>query len=412
MIAVEQISVERNSYRRVILYDPLFLQEIERRTDVMGPMSVMAHEVAHHLLGHTAFGAGSNPPNELDADFYSGFILYRLGASLEQAQAVMSILADPSGSTSHPPRSERLDAIEFGWNKAGDSVVASADEGLEELHEELRRLEDQLSESEGRFREAEDRFRGAEAERNEALEELRQAQAEGRLTEEQRREMEERIQEAEERFQQAEEDRGEALTELSRSRNSAEDAMARADRAVVFFVLLAPLVLVALLLSMRRPRQEVVRMIERVSSRYLGAGGQDGGQLRRRWEDGRRSDVRPVPGGEDDPGRARPIPPAPPFDGSGLERCAEKGGFVLGRDAYLVDAVLDHESVSRRHARLTRRHGEFYIEDLNSTNGTWVNRRRIETFVPTSLDRGDAVTLGELGVALWARPSTLEGRRP
>ena len=188
---------EPYAYRRIIAYDPQFLQQIELRTDEWGPMSVMAHEVAHHLLGHSVFRAGSNPPNELDADFYSGFILYRLGASLEQAQAVMSILADPGGSRSHPPRSERLDAIEFGWNKAGDSVVASADEGLEELHEELRRLEGQLSESEGRFREAEDRFREAEAERNEALDQLRQAQAEGRLTEERRSEMEQRIQEAE-----------------------------------------------------------------------------------------------------------------------------------------------------------------------------------------------------------------------
>ena len=402
-----EIEPDSDSYLRVILYDPEFLLWIESQTDEWGPISVMAHEVAHHLLGHTAFGMGSNPPYELDADFFTGFILNRLGASLEQAQAAMRLIASTSGSWSHPPRDERLDTIELGWNKAREGVVVSADQGLQELKEELRRLEDQLADSEGRFREAEDRFRQAEAERDEALEQFRQAEAEGRLTEERRREMEERIQETDERFQQAEEDREEALTELSRSRNRAEDAMARANWAFVLVVLLVPLVLVALLMSMKRPRQEVARVIERVSSRYVGAGG----QRPRGREDGRRSDARPAPGGGAAPGMARPIPPAPPFDGSGLERCAEKGGFVLGRDAYLVDAVLSHASVSRRHARLTQERGRLCIEDLNSANGTWVNGRRIQPFAATVLAQSDAVTLGKVDVPLRLRTATLQDRR-
>ena len=166
-------------------------------------------------------------------------------------------------------------------------------------------------------------------------------------------------------------------------------------------------------MSMRRPRQEVARC-DRTGQFTVreGGGGHGGGQLRRRREDGRRRDAQSVHGGEDDPRRARPIPPAPPFDGSGLERCAEKGGFVLGRDAYLVDAVLTDASVSYRHARLTQRHGEFYIEDLNSANGTWINGRRIEQCVPTPLGRGNAVTLGTLDVALWPHPAARESRRP
>ena len=60
---------------RFIVYDPELLRDIERRTDEWGPIAIMAHEVAHHLQGHTVFGEGSIPPNELDADFFSGFIL-------------------------------------------------------------------------------------------------------------------------------------------------------------------------------------------------------------------------------------------------------------------------------------------------------------------------------------------------
>ena len=99
-------------------------------------------------------------------------------------------------------------------------------------------------------------------------------------------------------------------------------------------------------------------------------------------------------------GAAPVFPPLPaaPFDGSGLERCAAPGGFVLGRDGALVDATLDHQSVSRRHARLTRRDGRLCVEDLNSTNGTRVNGRRLEPFAPRVLAPGDAVALGEVAL--------------
>ena len=400
----------RYANRRVILYDPLFLQEIGRRTDEWGPMSVMAHEVAHHLLGHSVFGAGSNPPDELDADFYTGFILNRLGADLEQAQAAIRLLASPSGSSSHPPLHERLEAIALGWNKAREGIGVRADRALEDLKAELRQLEDQLSDAEDRFREAEDRRRLAEAERTKALEQLGQAQAQG-MTRERRGEMEARVQATEEHLQEAETEREQALTELNRSRNRATAAMERADRAFVLAVLLVPLVLVALLLAMKKPRHEIVKVIERVTSRHVGADGHDGGQRGRGRVGGQRRDARLAPGGRNDEGMGRAIPAAPPFDGSGMERCAEKDGFVLGRGADLVDAVLNHSSVSRRHARLTRYHGRLYIEDLNSANGTWVNGRRIQRFVPTVLAPGDTVTLGQQDVALWDRQTVPEGRR-
>lgn len=46
--------------------------------------------------------------------------------------------------------------------------------------------------------------------------------------------------------------------------------------------------------------------------------------------------------------------------------------LILGRDPRNA-LVMDHPEVSRRHARLTRRAGQWVIEDLESTNGTSVN---------------------------------------
>jgi pSer/pThr/pTyr-binding forkhead associated (FHA) protein len=65
--------------------------------------------------------------------------------------------------------------------------------------------------------------------------------------------------------------------------------------------------------------------------------------------------------------------------------------FVIGR-ATDCDLVLDRELVSRHHARLTLSADGLMIEDLNSTNGVFVNERRI--IEPTLLGHGDQIAIG------------------
>lgn len=77
---------------------------------------VMAHEVGHHLQGHTIGSTGSRPPTELEADEYAGFTLAALGASLEEAQSLWATL-DLLGSPTHPPRDQRLQAVQRGWQR-------------------------------------------------------------------------------------------------------------------------------------------------------------------------------------------------------------------------------------------------------------------------------------------------------
>lgn len=107
---------------RVIAFNPQFIEQVRRETggNPWSPVSVMAHEAGHHLAGHTIQPGGSQPPIELEADKFSGFVLYKMGASREDAAAALNALVPvqaPAGST-HPARGQRVAALSEGWNQA------------------------------------------------------------------------------------------------------------------------------------------------------------------------------------------------------------------------------------------------------------------------------------------------------
>ena len=56
------------------------------------------------------------------------------------------------------------------------------------------------------------------------------------------------------------------------------------------------------------------------------------------------------------------------------------------------DIFLDDVTVSRKHALLVQREGRFWIEDQGSLNGTFLNRRRIDS---AALDDGDELQIGK-----------------
>lgn len=65
---------------------------------------------------------------------------------------------------------------------------------------------------------------------------------------------------------------------------------------------------------------------------------------------------------------------------------------IVGREP-INDVVFADPEISRRHARIVAQAGSYYIEDLGSTNGTFVNGRRIHAV--TRLSDNDIVDLGE-----------------
>src|SRR6185295_13841542 len=69
-----------------------------------------------------------------------------------------------------------------------------------------------------------------------------------------------------------------------------------------------------------------------------------------------------------------------------------KDMMTLGRDVN-NDVVINDAEVSRNHGRLTSQSGGYLIEDLASTNGTFVNGQRL--IGPKLLNSSDVVGLGE-----------------
>ncbi|GBD09901.1 FHA domain-containing protein FhaB [Candidatus Thermoflexus japonica] len=54
--------------------------------------------------------------------------------------------------------------------------------------------------------------------------------------------------------------------------------------------------------------------------------------------------------------------------------------------------------VSRRHARIFFQNDQFYIEDLGSTNGTYLNGVRLDPYSPRPLGDGDELRLGQISI--------------
>lgn len=65
--------------------------------------------------------------------------------------------------------------------------------------------------------------------------------------------------------------------------------------------------------------------------------------------------------------------------------------IMIGRDTNCDLSMMD-EALSAHHARLTHHHGQWWLEDLNSTNGTFLNREILTT--PAVVITGDQFKCG------------------
>lgn len=225
----------------------------------------------------------------------------------------------------------------------------------------------------------------------EAMEQAGQAGQRAEQAERQAAQAGQQAEQAEQRAGAAESKAGDALQKAGQASEEAQQLKERMETTnrqfIVMGLLLAGVALITLALALKKPRQQIIHVVERMSRR---AGSRTRGKAGRKPAPGKLPAYGVALSGVDDQGRRIHVA-LPPARFTGLRL-----GVSLGRHPDLVDEVVNDASVSRRHLRIAQGSGGLYIEDLNSTNGTSVNQRRLAPFKPEPLEYGSVLTLGSL----------------
>ncbi len=69
---------------------------------------------------------------------------------------------------------------------------------------------------------------------------------------------------------------------------------------------------------------------------------------------------------------------------------------MIGKRRDAVDGWINHPTVSRIHAKIEKRAQGYFLTDLNSTNGTFLNDRLLEVNETVPLKVGDAVRFADV----------------
>lgn len=126
----KNIDMGQGKTARFILYDVSFFDRISNKAaNDWAATSILAHEIGHHLNGHALNDQGSNHKWELEADEFSGFVLARMGSTLEDAQSALLTIKYEKATRTHPAKVDRLNAVQKGWNRGsiGKVVVSNID---------------------------------------------------------------------------------------------------------------------------------------------------------------------------------------------------------------------------------------------------------------------------------------------
>jgi len=97
-------------------------------------------------------------------------------------------------------------------------------------------------------------------------------------------------------------------------------------------------------------------------------------------------------------------------DGNTLE-IPEKDEIVIGREDPISEVFPDvdltgldgmENGVSRKHAVIHRAGADYTVEDMGSTNGTYINKKKIQPHSPQTIKPGDELRFGKLSLKLKA----------
>jgi len=103
--------------RRILVIDHMFMHTVNKGAGTeWAAISIIAHEIGHHVAGFSR--RPTQHEAEFDADYWSGYILQKLGSSEEAATKCIMRYGSEIDTKSHPNKYSRSSAIKKGWQDA------------------------------------------------------------------------------------------------------------------------------------------------------------------------------------------------------------------------------------------------------------------------------------------------------
>ena len=81
-----------------------------------------------------------------------------------------------------------------------------------------------------------------------------------------------------------------------------------------------------------------------------------------------------------------------PADGPVIERHFSQPEIIIGRDTGCDIPIKGDDTISTRHAQISYHHGQWWVQDLASTNGTYINHVLVN--MSTVITSGDEIKCG------------------
>ena len=120
---------------RYLAYNPDFIDLVfntEDSTKNWVAVGKVSHEIGHHLSKHELTDGQASPAEVLQADKYSGYVFYKLGAPMDTAVSAMEqVIAMEPTKDNLPPADARINAMSAGYNDA-----LTLDQSVDTLMEE------------------------------------------------------------------------------------------------------------------------------------------------------------------------------------------------------------------------------------------------------------------------------------
>jgi Trypsin-like peptidase domain/FHA domain len=173
------------------------------------------------------------------------------------------------------------------------------------------------------------------------------------------------------------------------------------DDITYLYYLVAGLMAMVLVLFMRKPRQQIVNVIESAGRTMM----------RRKQKAQEKTHIVGVGANQAKDKGPRLRLSGVLGDGEPIRIDLEydtiknaANGLHIGRDDYANEFAIADDSVSRRHARVSWAEEAVMLEDMDSTNGTFVNDRPLAAFQPQPIKEGDKIRIGTVEFAVKLVP--------